>query len=273
MKTIKSLSVFVFIAALLFNVSCRKDQAEQLPTKPKPTPEAPELPPKASFVMDYSSFDGAKTVDERGHANVGYAKLNVLFWNAVLIGNLAVPVAAFNESFQHQPQHLGNLKWLWSYEVVVKGQTYQAKLYGQVMGQDIEWKMYVSKEGDFADFLWYEGIMNQSYQQIEWVIYQSPANPVPYFTINYLNDELNGKQSIRYTQAEEIVTQASYIEHGNLTGGDFDRYYTIYLQGDDKLTEIEWNYTHGNGHVRDAVHFKDTQWHCWDEQQLDVECP
>ncbi len=270
MKTIKSFSIFVFVAVLLLSVSCRKEQ-KQLPDKPMP--EAPELPPKSSFVMDYNGLPGTKIADEKGRANIGYAKFNVLFWNTVLIGNLAVPMAAFSESFRNQPQYLGTLEWLWSYEVIVSNKKYQAKLFGKKMGTDIEWKMYVSKEGAFVDFLWYEGVMDQSYQQIEWMIYESAANPIPFLTINYSADASNGKQSIRYTRAEEIVTEASYIEHGNLPGYDLDRYYTIYLQGDDKLTEIEWNYTYGNGRVKDPVHFKDTEWHCWDEQQLDVECP
>ncbi len=272
MKTIKLFSIFSLIAVLLLNVSCRKEQTEPLPDKPTPTVRAPKLPPKGSFVMDYESFSKSKTANESHRANIGYAKLNVFFWNVVLISNLAVPTAAFSESFKHESQYIGNLEWVWSYQVVVKNKTYQANLHGKMIGQDIEWKMYVSKEGEFTDFLWYEGLMDQSYQEIEWVIYQSPTNPVHFLTINYLNDVENGKQSIRYTKAEEIVTQASYIEHGNLTDADLDRYYTIYLQGDNKLTEIEWSYTNGNGQVRDTVHFNDEEWHCWDEQQLDVEC-
>ncbi len=268
MKTIKSLGIFV-IAVLLLNTSCREDPVEKVP-------DAPNLPPEASFVMDYNSFSEAtnkKGYVKSGYTNFGYAGINILFWNTVLTVNLAIPVAAFSESFNHEPEYIGNLEWVWSYEVTVSDQKYQAELHGKMINADIEWKMYVSKEGEFSDFLWYEGTMDSTYKQIEWIIYQSPADPSHFLTVNYLNDEANGKQSIRYTKAEKVTTtKASYIEHGNLTGVDMDRYYIIYLQNEGKLTEIEWNYANGNGHVRDEVHFKDTKWHCWNEQHQDIAC-
>ncbi len=265
MKSIKLLSIFILTTALLLNTSCHKDSAEKIP-------DAPNLPPKASFVMDYS-FSENDTTGEKEAANFGYAGLNVLFWNVVLTGNLAIPVAAFSESFNHESEYLGNLEWVWSYEVTVGNKKYQANLHGKVIDTDVEWKMYLSKEGEYSDFLWYEGVMDSAYEQIEWIIYQSPVNPVHFLTINYLNDVTNGKQSIRYTKAEEVLTtEASYIEHGNIIGVDMDRYYTIYLQDVNKLTEIEWNYSAGNGRVRDETHFNDTEWHCWDEQHLDIEC-
>ncbi len=272
MKTIKLFSTFLLIAVLLTNTSCREEQVEKIP-------DAPDLPPKASFVMDYKSFSTTETTNEKGYANFkysnfGYAGLNVVFWNVVLTVNLAVPVAAFSESFNHESEYLGNLEWVWSYEVTVRDQKYQAKLHAKKIDTNIEWKMYVSKEEEYKDFLWYEGTMDSAYKQIEWIIYQSPTKPSHFLTVNYLNDEKNGKKSIRYTKAEEVkTTEASYIEHGNLTDADMDRYYTIYLQDKDKLTEIEWNYANGNGHIRDKVHFKNMEWHCWNAQRLNIECP
>ncbi len=272
MKSIKIFGISLLMASLFLITSCHKESAEKQLLK------APKLPPEASFVMDYDNFSDKEATEGEGfvkfgYANFGYAALNIAFWNGVLAVNLAVPVAAFSESFKHEPEYLGNMEWVWSYEVGVNEQQYQANLHGKVINSDVEWKMFVSKEGEFTDFLWYEGIMDTTYQEVEWFIYQSPANPSLFLTVNYLNDEVSGKQSIRYTKAEEVTgTEASYIEHGNLEGVDMDRYYTIYLQDKDKLTEIEWNYANGNGHVKDEVHFQDVAWHCWDKQRKDVDC-
>ncbi|PID93828.1 MAG: hypothetical protein CSA95_05965 [Bacteroidetes bacterium] len=265
MKSIKLLGIFLLITASLLNTSCSKKEADN-------HPNAPQLPPKASFIMDYS-FSKADTAHAKGYAHFGYSAINVLFWNVVLTGNLAIPVAAFSESFNHEPEYIGNLEWVWSYDVTVINQVYHANLHGTLVGTDVEWKMYLSKEGAYTDFLWYEGVMDSTYQEAEWLIYQSPEEPALFLTVNYLNDLENGEQSIRYTKAEEIITEESYIEHGNRVDVDMDRYYTIYLQDGDKLTEIEWNYAAGNGHVRDEVHFGDQEWHCWDEQRRDIECP
>ncbi len=282
MKSTKLLTIFFLTAILFINISCSSEE----PVKKRSN--APDLPPKASLIMDYNSFSNSKDsatnsnniieattiTNGKKYANFGYATLNVLFWNGVLTVNLAVPAAAFSEAFKQNPKYLGNSEWIWSYQVTVKNQKYKANLHAKLIGKtDIEWKMYLSKEGEYKDFLWYEGTMNRNYQQIEWIIYQSPNNPTHFLTVNYQNDKASGKQSIRYTKAEETTgTEASYIEHGNLTNADMNRYYTIYLQDKDKLTEIEWHYTNGNGHVRDKVHFKDTKWHCWNERHKDIEC-
>lgn len=265
MKKFKVLISVLLMLVMMMNFSCTQKEED---------PKAPELPPEASMVMNYNAFSEADTAATKGYANWGYSALNVLVWNTVLTVNLVVPVAAFYESFNHQPSYLGEFEWLWSYTVQVGAQEYQASLYGQIVNTNVEWKMYISKTGQYDNFLWYEGVVNSQNTQANWTMYRSPTNPEEFLTISYLDDVGNGVESLRYTKVEELVgTQASYIEYGNITEATHDRYYTIFLQDQDKLTEIEWNSVYSYGRVKDEIHFGDVDWHCWDEDLLDVICP
>jgi hypothetical protein len=42
----------------------------------------------------------------------------------------------------------------------------------------------------------------------------------------------------------------------------YDASYTVSLS--TGMTEIEWNISTKEGHVKDEAHFQDAEWHCWD---------
>ncbi|MBK9359333.1 MAG: hypothetical protein IPN08_18490 [Bacteroidales bacterium] len=55
--------------------------------------------------------------------------------------------------------------------------------------------------------------------------------------------------------------------------GEYNRFYEIYNHAADNLTDIEWNAESRVGHVKDAIHFGDALWHCWDTNLMDTTCP
>jgi len=267
--------VFALVLLVGFVLTCSKDS-----TEPQETP--PALPPTNSFIMDFGSFplnDGeplAKTgnVLLQTRANWSWAALNVLVWNTVLFVNLAVPVAAFYASFQHDPYKEDDGSWSWSYGFTAQNNQYTAKLNCALYDNLAHWKMYISMDGEFNEFLWYQGEGDLGYSHGTWTLYRDPADPVAYIGMEWNRNPQDGTGDIRYTNIkDEDPNKDSYIKYGTMTDSLYNAYYTIYHKNLDNYTLIEWNRDSKAGRVSDKIHFQDDVWHCWDEMLYDTECP
>jgi len=97
---------FLALAFAVIISGCKKDEEKT----------APAIPPASTFTMDFSGFsnpgDTNSSREVTTYHNWGYAYLNVISWNTLITVGLAVPVAAFNESFNHQAvYHPDNNNW------------------------------------------------------------------------------------------------------------------------------------------------------------------
>jgi hypothetical protein len=250
MKTIKNLglkSVLILLAFLLITTGCKK--------KDEP---APNLPPQSSFVMDFSDFSnpgdtlGAREVNT--YQNWGYSYANVVVWQTILTVGLAVPVASFVESFNHEAvYHPDQDNWTWSYNVTVGMAVYEAQLTGYLETDSVVWEMRITKGTDFADFLWYYGKSALNETGGYWILQENPLNPNSLLQIDW-HKYADGTANISYTNIRPGDPQnGGYIFYGTALT-DFDRFYHIYNKGADNLTEIEWSSVIKNGHVKDQNH-------------------
>jgi len=258
-----------------FVLTCSKDS-----TDPQETP--PALPPLNSLIMDFESFpiNGGGALGKSGagllqtKANWGWAATNVLVWNTVLFVNLAVPVAAFFASFQHDPFKEDDGSWSWSYGFTAQNTQHTAKLNCSLYDNLAHWKMYITKDGEFNEFLWYEGEGDLGYSHGTWTLYKDPLLPVPYIGIVWNRNPQDETGDIRYTVInDEDPNYGSYIHYGTMTGERFNAYYTIYHNNINNETNIEWDRMTKAGRVADLNHFEDEEWHCWNELLFDTECP
>jgi hypothetical protein len=268
MKTIINLSlksVLILLAFLLITTGCKK--------KDEP---APNLPPQSSFVMDFSAFSnpgdtlGAREVNT--YQNWGYSYANVVVWQTIITVGLAVPVASFVESFNHEAvYHPDQNNWTWSYNVTVGFVVYEAELTGYLETDSVVWEMQITKGTDFADFVWYYGKSALNETGGYWILQENPLNPNSLLRIDW-NKYADSTSDIRYTNIRPGTPEnGGYIFYGTeLT--DLDRFYHIYYKGADNLTKIEWSSVNKNGRVKDADHFGDDQWYCWNESLMDVVC-
>jgi len=263
---------------LLLVISCSKSSSG-------PKEEPPAIPPASSFIMDFSDFTGPDTtgmMPESGipnefiltYQNWGWAYTNVVVWNTVLTVTLVVPVAAFLESFKHEPSQQSNGKWLWSYSFTALNSSYTAKLYGSVSNDGTEWEMYITKEGVYEDFLWYEGGADLPRTHGIWTVYANPDNATPFLSIEWNRDVNVGTADITYTNiTPSVQNNGDYISYGLVGDATYDTFYQIYQKGEDHLVEIEWNRQIMYGRIKDLIHFEDEEWHCWDEHLEDIDCP
>jgi len=269
-----NVALILFLSIFLMQ-SCQKDD---LTTPDNPQAEkAPQLPAPESFIMPFAAFEEARDEDDsRSTSNWLYSAGNVLVWNTILTVQLAVPVVAFYESFNHQAAYQGGGIWLWAYDYTASGSTYQAKLFGELLtNNEIKWDMYISQQGGFSEVHWYSGITAIGGAYASWTLNHKPFNPEPLMSIDYQRDNGGGLEGIRYTN---IIPgnndNGSYIEFRQTDGqgADFNRMYDIYKSDIDNLMEINWNNPSNDGRVKDAEYFGDEEWHCWDTSLQDIDC-
>lgn len=270
MKKLSFASV-LFLTLLLFQ-SCLKDNQ----TDPKGQ-KAPELPKSEMFIMPFSDFEEIRGEDDsRTVSHWGYAASTVVAWNAVLTLHLAIPVAAFYESFNHQATYEGDGVWRWAYSVTNNGHTYHARLFGELLDSDeIKWDMYIKQQGGFAEMHWYTGITALDRSYAHWTLNANPANPFPFIEADYQRDNGSGFESIRYTNIIPGAPEnGGHIEFRQTTPQtvNFNKAYDVYNSQIDNLLEIQWNNPGYNGRVKDPEYFNDTEWHCWDSNLQNVDC-
>jgi hypothetical protein len=271
MKTLKAMFMALLLlcsAGIIFMTDgCKKDENKT----------APDLPPKSSFVMDFQDFshpeDTLASREIETYKNWGFSYANVAVWNAIITVGLAIPVASFVESFNHEAiYHPDQNNWTWSYNFVVNTIPYEAVLTGYIQTDSVVWEMRITKGGAFTDFLWYHGKSAVAGTGGFWILLNNPDVPQELLRIDW-NKNSDGTSDIRYTNiVPGGAENGGYIFYGTTTA-DFDRFYHIFNKGQDNLTEIEWSSVVKNGHVRDPRHYIDDLWHCWDSTLKDIVCP
>jgi hypothetical protein len=272
MKKIISLSLIVILITGLL-VRCEKKG------------DPPALPPAESMNIDFSNFTaGKKSVFVTGstaaaeNANWTVAATVAGVWNSILLINLAVPVASFQKAVVNSPTYVDKKTWQWKYSVSVVGATYNARLVGTIRSSDVLWDMYVSKDGagNFAEFKWYTGTTALDGKSGTWTINAGPADQNPLIQIDWTKPG-STVASVKYTYVKTSQSfTGSYIEYG-LTTGTLNAYYNVHYYEPVKLkfvdVNIEWSTTVHNGHIKALDFFQDSNWHCWDENGNDIDCP
>jgi hypothetical protein len=295
-KFLVAINIFLsLVLIILLCAGCASSTNTSKTTKTTQTPTQsilpPQIPPQSTFEMDFSDFAQSQfayipsqtstillasyspdrspmttTPNALGdHSNWVFAALNVGFWNLAGFVGLAVPVAAFEGSIKQTPVKQPDGSWIWTYSITVQGVTYTAELHGKYTDTDVRWDMYITKENDYTNYLWYYGESNSGSTQGYWVLKDKPSNPNDLLRIDWDRDPANGTGDIKYTNiVPGSAENGGYISFTAIKGQDFDRSYTIYNKVKNETTYIEWNGTTKVGHVKDSVHFGDSNWHSWD---------
>jgi hypothetical protein len=273
------LLVLPLLAALWLG-GCSEDS-----TEPE-TGEPPAIPPASTFVLDTASFPDTSSVGAANGAtpieaavasaarslsyqNWGWAALNVAVWNTIITVTLAVPVAAFVESFNHEPVQQLDGSWVWSYDFSIVQVQYSAELHGALDATGVQWDMYISQQGGYADFLWYSGHSDFLVTEGWWTLNKNPEEPVQFIGIEWHRAQDGSTGDIKYTNIEPgAAGNGGYIHYG-ITTSLYDAFYDIYHVESDNHTEIDWSRATWEGRVKDPAHFGDEEWHYWDSNLED----
>ena len=265
-------AISITVSLSILAVNCKKDKINEDP---------PQLPPKTSMVMDFSDFSSAtidytKNIDSTSYANHNWAGLNVGVWNLILTVRLAIPVASFYEAFNHQYVEEGDNLWSWSYSFVAQNTNHTAKLTAMYIesNQKIQWDMFITKDNVYSNFHWYTGYSAISGLEGNWTLNESNIKPTPLLSIDWHRNTSTGSSDIKYTNvAPGGIENGGYIYYAVSPGASLDATYDIFNKGENNLINIQWNKNSKNGRIKDAKHYLNPDWHCWDSSFLDCNCP
>jgi len=268
MKTLRGKTplhlLLVLVISLLAVAGCSNESA------------APTIPPVETFVIPFEDFgtSGLIRFDTGNQSNWNYAALAVGMWSTIIRVGLAVPVAAFQASFHNIPLQQDDGSWVWSYSVNIGGSVHTAKLHAQFITQEVHWAMNISKGGEYEDFQWYYGECDLPATQGFWILKKSPAEPTDLVRIDWARSISAGAYAVRYTNiVPDGPENGGYIDTQYTEGTPYDHIWDLYNKGQDNHTYIEWSSTSGEGLVKDSNYFDDEEWHCWDGDHTNVECP
>lgn len=273
MHFIKTIPIIFALAVIVLIVSCEDDKT----TNPQDQP--PTIPPQSSMIINFAEFpDTAKdNLPDNSiltKRNWGWAAYNVAIWNSVLTLTLAVPVAAFMEAFNHQAVKQPDGSWLWQYSFAIGEALFTAKLFGKTVTEGVEWKMLLTKQGEYTDFEWFTGFSDLSATSGNWTLNNEPNSPVPFLYIVWHRNTTEGTADIKYTKINSTLPgNESYIFYGKTNEVLHNRFYQIFSAEDNRMVDIKWNYEQYFGQVKDPIYFEDENWHCWDEKLDDISCP
>ncbi|MDH5218924.1 MAG: hypothetical protein OEX19_14580 [Gammaproteobacteria bacterium] len=308
----KLLSIFIILSIS----ACVPPKEDSVPSDETDVVEAPfGLPPQLSFVMDYSAMDSpssklvtralgyydydgvpmSKVIQDYSSSvpsyatqglfkvsNHNFAAARVAGWSLLTTVGMAIPTASFIKAFEVDPTSIGDGKWQWAYSVTAALKTYNARLIGKVVNDQVTWEMYLSRsDGEFTDVNWYSGAHNVAATSGSWTIRQrdnSTGDVSDFIKIDWERDLTAGTRNIRYTN----MTNDGYIENGISADATFDAYFNIDNKDLPAVINIEWNTSDKSGRVRSSNvdrsdHFGHVDWNCWDTDTAvspfsDVDC-
>ncbi|MFK7904177.1 MAG: hypothetical protein AB8B69_03585 [Chitinophagales bacterium] len=258
-KTLPLLSILLLFAAMS---ACTKEN----------NGIQPDVPAMTTMVMEFDdSITGGKTASStKGNHNA--AALQIGVWNVILTLNLAIPVSAFSAITNESPNFVEGT-WMWDKDFNVGLIGHNARLEGTVVGQNVQWEMYISKDNAYSDFLWFTGTSAIGNQSGQWLLNTSPNNSTPLLQIDW---EVNnaGTTQISYTNIiPGHKDNGGFIEYGiTENNAAYDAFYTIYHTDDNFQVDIEWNRNTKEGRIRNANFFSDDSWYCWSSSFQNVDC-
>jgi len=271
---LKKYMPFLLLAVVLLT-SCKDDEIND------PTGGPPEMPPVSSMKMDFNLFPSQEVLPKKSEvdtslvSNWALASIKATAWHTLLSVGMSIPVAAFSACFNNDPQQQEDGRWLWSYEFTpLGGIKHTASLYGDISNSGVVWEMYITKSGVFEDFLWFSGESDLFATQGTWTINAEPNNPTPWIGIEWERNTSDSTGNIKFTNIVPNGNEnGGYIYFGITTDAYYDAFYEIYNKGKENLISIKWNRTTHAGRVMDENHFGDSEWHCWDENLTNIDCP
>lgn len=236
---------------------------------------APILPPIETMIIDFGEMTKTTKSTHTPESSWYYSAFSVVKWNMIIGTTSAVPVACFKAAANQTPTQINDITWQWEYSINFENSTYNARLQGIFISEQIQWKMYIN------DFLWFEGTSAIGRRSGEWTFYHSPEFPERMIEIDW---ESNGEQvgEITYSYVRELNDERenNLFNGSTLTYGlqkmTFDAYVNIHAYDPDSDdftdTSIEWSRTNYSGRIMAEHVFADNEWHCWDQQQDNSDC-
>ena len=249
---------------------------------------APDIPALSTMQMSFDQFPtdnagissqstlSAQSINTQAvtYQNFIQATAQVTVWSTLLKIGLAVPVAAFTESFRHPADLRADNVWVWSYAVTINGVIHTVELHASVSDELVDWELYVTKPGSYLDFNWISGSSKRDGSGGNWLLRESPEAPQPLLDIQWTRDTQYRIAQVTYTNVRPgDAENGAYISYGVNDNTDYNVFFDIYQKAAGNLIEIDWHRLAHNGRIKNPAFFGDMDFHYWNALLQDVAAP
>ncbi len=253
----KRIITFVLLLIFIFSLSSCKKKVSQ-----------PTLPPSQTMEFNDANFNNSQKVV--GAGNWFTAAVTVGVWSAIVKVGFAIPIIAYKHALDQTPQRVDDNTWLWQYDVKIGFVDHHVKLYGSVDPNEdmVSWEMYVD------DFNWFVGENNIEATQGYWIFYQNSDQPKEALKVEWTFNYSDSTGTAKYIVIDRDANNYnSYLSYGNTLTGLYNCFFEINNTADTSSVQIQWNDQTHIGRIKSEKYFGDQDWHCWDEQYQDCQCP
>ncbi len=251
------------IVFFLFTFSCKTK--EKIP---------PNKPNEEIINFDFSFFE----TNSQDNSNYDFAASEILEWKSLLTDSLSFHKKILEETQAYKFEFQKDNIWLIDFNFYFNDKNYDAKLMGIVSQDSVMYKGFLSyiKELDtISDMLFITGKVYDNKTE-EWK-FNKPERiddiikPVHFLTINAAKDTLN-IPFVKFTNNQSGENNLNYILKKEVINSTYKLLVDVFNKGSDNNTIIKWHQTNKIGRVKDPIHFGNENWHCWDENLIDVNC-
>jgi hypothetical protein len=201
--------------------------------------------------------------------------LQVSFWNAFITVGTAIPVASYIKALSQKPVYLGDNRWEWKYDIIAENKGFNVSLITErISNEEFTASMYVSLDAfsGYADFKMFDGTVRYDHTHAIWTLYENPLTPSPLLKVEWNRDWEAGTGDLTYTNISPGGNEhGSYISYSFDQAQEYDATYTISVKAGESV--IEWNRESRAGKIMSTFIFGNDQWHCWNSNLQNIDCP
>ncbi len=267
-RTLHSRSIhLVAVAGMLIALNGCFDESA---VGPDSTPsEAPTLPTAERLSFNFGFFQEPSELNRASHENFFNAYIRAAVAGAVTHLVLVPPVAAFSLALHTPPTPQEDGSYLWIYTWANGTDEAQIRLRGTPLGSErVAWEMRVSStiEG-FDDDLWFAGETWNEGDGGEWNFHDPDRAGEPHVASLLWGADSNGNYLRFIDEIDNVGDSIEYRENGPIHS-------FTYTDADlaDASWYVKWDEVIGSGSLR-APDYNEGTPACWDEHQIDTECP
>ena len=270
MSSTFQISAFIFAVILIAGISsCKKEDK----------PEQPQLPPYESMIMDFSDFDQTPSSSKaviNEYNNFINAYVSVAFWNSITTSTIIIPALAYSEMLLNSgdPDLIDDNTWVWTKQFGHHDVAYTATLTAiRLNNEEFSMEMKIASAA-YPDqgMVWFDGVVRYDHTHALWNLYKFDEGAVKVIEAEWNKDFETGVSDLKYTFVEAGSDEyGSYIISGVNPALEYDAYYTVSLSSN--TVNIEWDKESKAGRIKNPAYFEDSEWHCWNNMLVNIECP
>ncbi|MGB9596644.1 MAG: hypothetical protein ACPL7B_10230 [Candidatus Poribacteria bacterium] len=265
---VRDLLIFLLITSLLFSsfIGCGSEDNEDNTTPPA-------LPPDSSMSMDLTAFGGGKMSpsSQAPGKNFTNAAVRVLLLDTAIVVALLPPATVFKAAKSAEPVKQDDGSWLWSYKIVILGQTYEANLTARLEPNKVIWTMKVTNptfKPPLKDFQWYVGESALNNSNGNWRFFDptTPDKANEVFGIDWTVTSLTKGQiefSVKDPKNQLYGDKATYSLDGTTA------LITYFDASENTTAEITWDTVTTAGSLK-IPGYNNGKRAYWDENKQDV---